>query len=181
MGRRLNLIDPNIFAFCWITDFPLLEWNADEKRWDAVHHPFTAPKPEHIALLDSDPGAAKANAYDLVCNGYETAGGSIRIHQREVQSKMFSLMSYTQEDAQARFGHLLNAFEYGAPPHGGIAAGLDRTVMLFADEDNIRNVIAFPKTQSATDEMTQAPSPVDSRQLAELHIALALPPEKKQG
>lgn len=179
MGRRLKLIDPNVFAFCWVTDFPLLEWNEDEKRWDAVHHPFTAPKPEHIALLDTDPGAAKANAYDLVCNGYETAGGSIRIHQRDVQSKMFSLMSYSLEDAYARFGHLLNAFEYGAPPHGGIAAGLDRTVMLFADEDNIRNVIAFPKTQSATDEMTQAPSPVDSRQLAELHIALALPPEKK--
>lgn len=181
MGRRLNVIDHNIFAFCWVVDFPLLEWNEDEKRWDAVHHPFTAPKPEHIGLLDTDPGAAKANAYDLVCNGYETAGGSIRIHQRDVQSKMFSLMSYSLEDAQARFGHLLNAFEYGAPPHGGVAAGLDRTVMLFADEENIRNVIAFPKTQSATDEMTQAPSPVDSRQLAELHIALALPPEKKQS
>ena len=181
MGKRLNLIDQNVFAFCWVTDFPLLEWNADENRWDAVHHPFTAPKPEDVPFLETDPGKAKANAYDMVCNGYETAGGSIRIHNRDVQTKMFALMSYSLEDTQARFGHMLNAFEYGAPPHGGIAAGLDRTIMLFTDEDNIRNVIAFPKTQSATDEMTQAPSPVDARQLKELHIALALPPEKKAG
>jgi aspartyl-tRNA synthetase len=181
MGKRLNLIDQNVFAFCWVTDFPLLEWNADENRWDAVHHPFTAPKPEDVPFLETDPGKAKANAYDMVCNGYETAGGSIRIHNRDVQTKMFALMSYSLEDTQARFGHMLNAFEYGAPPHGGIAAGLDRTIMLFTDEENIRNVIAFPKTQSATDEMTQAPSPVDARQLKELHIALALPPEKKAG
>ena len=181
MGKRLNLINQNIFAFCWVTDFPLLEWNGDENRWDAVHHPFTAPKPEDVPLLETDPGKAKANAYDMVCNGYETAGGSIRIHNRDVQTKMFGLMSYSLEDTQARFGHMLNAFEYGAPPHGGIAAGLDRTIMLFTDEENIRNVIAFPKTQSATDEMTQAPSPVDQRQLKELHIALALPPEKKPG
>lgn len=181
MGKRLNLIDQNVFAFCWVTDFPLLEWNADENRWDAVHHPFTAPKPEDVPLLETDPGAAKANAYDMVCNGYETAGGSIRIHNRDVQTKMFGLMSYSLEDTQARFGHMLNAFEYGAPPHGGIAAGLDRTIMLFTDEENIRNVIAFPKTQSATDEMTQAPSPVDTRQLQELHIGLLPPPDKKPG
>ncbi len=179
MGKRLKLIDNNLLAFCWVLDFPLVEFNPDENRWDAVHHPFTAPKPEHIGLLDTDPGAAKANAYDLVCNGYETAGGSIRIHQRDVQTKLFGLLSYSPADAQERFGHMLNAFEFGAPPHGGIAAGLDRVVMLFTGEDNIRNVIAFPKTQSATDEMTQAPSPVDSRQLADLHIAIVKPPEKK--
>ena len=179
MGKRLKLIDTGVLAFCWVLDFPLVEWNADENRWDAVHHPFTAPKPEDIALLDSDPGRAKANAYDLVCNGYETAGGSIRIHQRDVQTKLFGLLNYSPEDAQERFGHMLTAFEFGAPPHGGIAAGLDRTVMLFTGEDNIRNVIAFPKTQSATDEMTQAPSPVDAKQLADLHINVVKPPEKK--
>ncbi len=178
MGRRLNLIDPNEVAFCWVVDFPLLEWSEDEKRWDAVHHPFTAPKPEDIHLLDSDPGAARANAYDIVCNGYEIGGGSIRIHQRDVQTKLFSLLNYSEEQAMERFGHMLNAFEYGAPPHGGIAPGIDRIVMILASEDNIREVIAFPKTQSATDEMTQAPSPVDEKQLRELGIAL-LPQEKK--
>ncbi len=178
MGKRLGLLDSTTLAFCWVVDFPLLEWNADENRWDAVHHPFTAPKPEHVGLLDTDPAAVRADCYDIVCNGYELASGSIRIHQRDIQAKMFELLAYSPEDAQERFGHMLTAFEYGAPPHGGIAPGIDRTVMLFAGEDNIRNVIAFPKTQSATDEMTQAPSPVDARQLSDLHIGLALPQKK---
>lgn len=178
MAKRLDLLDSNKLAFAWVLDFPLVEWNADENRWDAVHHPFTAPKPEQVGLMDTDPGAIKANAYDLVCNGYEAAGGSIRIHQRDIQTKLFQLLNYSAEDAQERFGHMLNAFEFGAPPHGGIAAGIDRVVMLFTGETNIRNVIAFPKTQSATDEMMQAPSPVDAKQLGELHIGLALPPPK---
>jgi aspartyl-tRNA synthetase len=180
MARRLNLIDSDILAFCWVIDFPLVEWNEDENRWDAVHHPFTAPKPEDIGLLDTDPGAAKANAYDLVCNGYETGGGSIRIHQREVQAKLFKLLNISQEAMEERFGHMLQAFEFGAPPHGGIAHGVERTVMIFAGEENIRNVMAFPKTQSATDEMMHAPSPVDAEQLAELHIGLALPDKDKE-
>ena len=178
MGKRLNLLDPNELAFCWIVDFPLLEWSEAEGRWDAVHHPFTAPLPEDLHLLDSDPGKARANAYDLACNGYEAGGGSIRIHRRDVQSKLFSLLNYNDEQQQERFGHLLNAFEYGAPPHGCIAPGIDRTVMLLAGEDNIREVIAFPKTQSATDEMTSAPSPVDDKQLSDLHIRVVLPEKK---
>jgi aspartyl-tRNA synthetase len=170
MARRLNLLDDDVLAFAWVLDPPLLEWNTGENRWDAVHHPFTMPMPEDIPLLDSDPGAVRATAYDIVCNGFELSTGSIRIHERGLQAKVFGLMGYSDEEATFRFGHLLEAFEYGAPPHGGIAPGIDRIVMLLAGKDNIRDVIAFPKTQSATDLMTDAPSPVPEQALRELHI-----------
>jgi aspartyl-tRNA synthetase len=174
IGQRLGLMDDDILAFAWIIEPPLFEWNADEGRWDSVHHPFTSPKEADIPLLDTDPGAVRARAYDVVANGWEIGGGSIRIHQREIQEKVFELLAMTMEEARAQFGHMLDAFEYGAPPHGGIAPGIDRLVMLLAGEHNIREVIAFPKTQSAMDLMTQSPSEVSEEQLKELHLALAL-------
>ena len=172
MGDRLNLRDPDVLAYCWVIDFPLFEWNENEKRWDPSHHMFTAPMPEDAPLLDTAPGAARGQQYDLVCNGYETAGGSIRIHQREVQEKIFGLIGLDVDEARKRFGHLLEAFEYGTPPHGGIAPGIDRIVMLLAGEPNIREVMAFPKSQKAADLMAGAPSPVDPAQLRELHLEL---------
>jgi len=152
----------------------LLEWNEETKRWHAMHHPFTSPKPEHIDMLDVNPGMVNANAYDFVLNGVEIGGGSIRIHDRNVQSRMFNLLGFTPEEAQNQFGFLLNAFEYGAPPHGGIAFGFDRFCALFGGQDGIRDFIAFPKNNSGRDVMIDAPSAIDKKQLEELSIELKL-------
>jgi aspartyl-tRNA synthetase len=155
-----------------VTDFPLFEWDEDEQRWFACHHPFTSPKPEHLELLESDPGKAEARAYDVVLDGVELGGGSIRIHRPEVQSRVFSALGIDEEEAQSRFGFLLDALRFGAPPHGGIALGLDRLVALLLGLESIRDVIAFPKTTSASCLLTDAPSPVDEAQLNELGIRL---------
>jgi aspartyl-tRNA synthetase len=172
MARRFNIIPTDRDIFAWIIDFPLVERNEDEQRWDAVHHPFTAPRDEDLALLETDPGRARAKAYDLVLNGQEAAGGSIRIHQQSVQEKIFGLIGLGKEEARARFGFLLDALEFGAPPMGGIAFGLDRLTASLAGHESIREVIAFPKTQKGTCPLTDAPAPVDRRQLRDLGIQL---------
>ena len=178
LGKELNLYDPKQFQCQWVLDFPLVTWNADENRYDAEHHPFCQPNPEDAEYLKTDPGKVRADSYDLVVNGCEAASGSVRIHDPEVQQMVFDLLNIKPEEAELRFGFLLEALRYGAPPHAGIALGLDRWVMLLAGDDNIRDVIAFPKTQKAADILTGAPAPVDSRQLKDLSIEVAKLPEK---
>ncbi len=167
---KLDLADKDMMAFAWVVDFPFFAYNEENKAWESEHHPFTMPKMEDLPKFDTDPGAVMSDAYDMVCNGYETASGSIRIHRRDIQMKMFQMLKYTDEEIKEKFGHMLDAFEYGAPPHGGMAPGIDRLVMLLADEPNIREVIAFPKNQAGRDVMADAPSAVEPKQLKELHI-----------
>jgi aspartyl-tRNA synthetase len=174
VARQLGLSQhtDRTIAFCWVIDFPLFGWDEEGQRWDPSHHLFTSPMPEDLPLVETDPGAARGQQYDLICNGEEVAGGSIRIHRRDVQERIFELIGLEVEEAQLRFGHMLEAFEFGTPPHGGIAPGIDRLVMLLAGEPNIREVIAFPKTQQAKDLMAGAPSPVEQEQLDELHLCI---------
>ena len=174
MGRRLELADPNLVAFAFVTDFPLFEWNEDEERWDAMHHAFTQPKAGHEDLIESDPGSVIGRQYDLVANGSELASGSIRVHQRELQERIFAALGYTKEQISERFEQLLTALEYGAPPHGGIAPGIDRLMMVLTGKDNIRDVIAFPKTQSGFDPLFEAPAYVEPGQLDDLSIAVTV-------
>ena len=174
MAERLGLRKADDFAPLWVIDFPLLEWDEDTKRYHAMHHPFTSPKPEQIELLKTNPGDVKANAYDLVLNGNEIGGGSIRIHDKETQAMMFDYLGFTPDEAKAQFGFLMDAFEYGAPPHGGVAFGLDRLVSILGGQETIRDFIAFPKNNSGRDVMIDAPASIDSAQLNELHLKLDL-------
>ena len=172
IGHERGFVQPG-WKPLWVLDFPMFEWSEEFQKWDAAHHPFTMPRLSDLDKFDTDPGSILSDAYDMVCNGYEMASGSIRIHRRDIQSKVFQLLGIGEEEAQRKFGHMLEAFEYGAPPHGGIAPGVDRLVMLLADEPNIREVIAFPKNQAARDVMADAPSPAEPKQLKELHIKIA--------
>ena len=174
MAEKLGLRDPKVFAPLWVVDFPLLEWDEETERYHAMHHPFTSPKPEDVELLDTDPGKVRANAYDMVLNGNEIGGGSIRIFDRETQSRMFDLLGFSKEEALAQFGFLMNAFEYGAPPHGGIAFGLDRLVAILGGQETIRDFIAFPKNNAGRDVMIDAPATIDSAQLDELHLKVEI-------
>ena len=177
IAKNLGLLHKDEYKFLWITEFPLLEWSEEQNRFVAMHHPFTMPMEEDLDKIDTDPGAVRAKAYDITLNGTEIGGGSIRIHQNDIQSKMFEVLGFTKEQAQNQFGFLLDAFKYGVPPHAGLAYGLDRLIMLMAKEDSIREVIAFPKVKDASCLMSGAPDVVDPKQLAELDIAVI---EKKQ-
>jgi aspartyl-tRNA synthetase len=172
LGERLGLIPHDVMGLCWVVDFPLLDWNEEEQRYQAEHNPFSGMQTGDEAILEIDPVKVRARQYDVICNGYEIGGGSIRINQADLQRRVFRLLGLADEQIQEQFGHILEAFEYGAPPHGGIALGLDRLVMLLADEESIRDVIAFPKTQSALDLLMQAPSPVTPEQLRDLHLRI---------
>jgi len=172
LGKDLDLCDPEVFAFAWIVDFPLFEWNEEENRWQAAHHMFTMPQAQYHETLEADPGSVKGDLYDLVLNGYEVASGSIRIHDPELQKRIFRIVGLSNEEAQRKFGFLLEAFKYGPPPHGGIAPGFDRLVMVMAGETSIKEVIAFPKNSFAMSPMDQCPNEVDERQLKELHIRI---------
>ena len=180
LAKQMNLLDKNEYRFVWITEFPLLEWSEEDQRFTAMHHPFTMPMEEDLQYIDTDPGRVRAKAYDIVLNGNEIGGGSVRIHQNDIQEKMFEALGFTKEEAQKQFGFLLDAFKYGVPPHAGLAYGLDRLVMLMAKVDSIRDVIAFPKTQSAIDQMSEAPNVVTDKQLEELHIKLVTKEDKEK-
>jgi aspartyl-tRNA synthetase len=177
LARELKLADPKVFKFCWIVDFPLFEWNAEEKKWDPAHHMFTMPQERFVADFETRPGEVKGDLYDLVCNGAELASGSIRIHDPEIQKRVFRFLGFSEEEAQKRFGFLLDAFRYGPPPHGGIAPGFDRLVAMMAGETTIRDFIAFPKNTLGQSPMDGSPSEVDARQLQDLHIRIV---EKKE-
>jgi aspartyl-tRNA synthetase len=172
LATRLGLRNPDEFAPLWVLDFPLLEWDEDSERYHAMHHPFTSPKPEDMHLITTEPGKIRANAYDMVLNGNEIGGGSIRIHDRNLQERMFELLGFTKEEAENQFGFLMNAFQFGAPPHGGLAFGLDRLVAILGGQETIRDFIAFPKNNSGRDVMIDAPSIIDEKQLDELHIKI---------
>ena len=181
IGARSNLIDPNLLAFCWVVDFPLLEYASEEDRWEATHHPFTSARDEDWSILEERPGDVRAKAYDVVLNGWEIGGGSIRIHRSEQQMRMFQRLGLNEAEVDEQFGHMLEAFQYGAPPHGGIAMGIERVVALYADAPSIREVMAFPKTATGVDLLMEAPSPVDDKQLAELHIAVRTNPRDESN
>ena len=178
LARQLEMLDPNQYNFLWVTEFPQFEWSDEEERFVAMHHPFTMPMEEDLEILESDPGKVRAKAYDIVVNGMELGGGSERIYQDEIQERMFRALGFTQERAREQFGFLIDAFQYGAPPHGGMAFGLDRLVMLMLDRDSIRDVIAFPKVQNASELMTGCPDTVEDKSLQELSIRIALPEEE---
>ena len=178
IATRLKLADPDTLQFCWVTDFPVFEWDAEAKVWTFAHNPFAMPHAEHLDILESDPAACRAYTYDLVCNGSEAASGSIRIHKRDIQERIFHMLGLSDEQIQARFGHMLDAFDFGAPPHGGMAPGLDRLITYLTDDESIREVIAFPKAGGGTDPLMDAPSTVDAAQLRDLHIEVKYPPKK---